>query len=80
MEEKTVKVQFNEEKKKSYSIQWSELLTPAEVPFETIQQLLPGTDVLAPYHYGVVDVQYSPAVIVTGKGRTITLKCILSLW
>ena len=26
MEEKTVKVQFNEEKKKSYSIQWSELL------------------------------------------------------
>ena len=36
MEEKTVKVQFNEEKKKSYSIQWSELLTPAEVPFETI--------------------------------------------
>ena len=61
-----MKVRFNEDKKQSYSIQWSELLT-AEVPFESIQQLLPGTEVMAPYHYGAGDVQYSPAVIVTEK-------------
>ena len=72
-----MKVRFNEDKKKSYCIQWSELLTTAEVPFESIQQLLPGTEVLTPYHYGAGDVQYSPAVIVTGKGRPITIEYIL---
>ena len=68
MEQKTIKVRFSEDKRKSYSIQWSELLTSDEVPFESIDQLLPGTEVLAPYHYGSEeDVQYSPATVVSGS-------------
>ena len=66
MEEKTVKIGFHGDKRKSYSIQWGELLTTGEVPFESLEQLQTGTEVLAPYQYGAGNVHYSPATVIIG--------------
>lgn len=64
VEEKTVKVRFTGDKKKTYSIQWTELLTPTELPFNSVEELTPGTAVLAPYtDDDPGNIHYSPAVI-----------------
>ena len=64
VEEKVVKVRFTGDKKKPYSIQWTELLTPTELPFSSVEELAPGTAVLAPYTDDAPgNIQYSPAVI-----------------
>lgn len=58
-----MKVRFTGDKK-IYSIQWTELLTPAELPFSSVEELAPGTAVLAPYTDDAPgNIQHSPAVI-----------------
>lgn len=65
VDQKTVRIRFKEDKRKTYSIQWTELLTPHEIPFENLDVLTPGTEVLAPYTVEGEDVQYSTAVVVS---------------
>ena len=51
VESKTVRVRFQEgNDKKTYAIQWTELLTTSENPFESLSEIIPGTEVLAPYY------------------------------
>lgn len=65
VDQKTVRIRFKEDKRKTYSIQWTELLTPREIPFENLDVLTPGTEVLAPYTVEGEGVQYSTAVVVS---------------
>lgn len=65
VDQKTVRIRFKEDKRKTYSIQWTELLTPHEIPFENLDVLTPGTEVLAPYTVEGEGVQYSTAVVVS---------------
>ena len=64
-----MRVHFQEgNDKKTYAIQWTELLTTTETPFESLSELTPGTEVLAPYYDSVDKINYSIAII-GGKGR-----------
>lgn len=57
-----MKVRFTGDK--TYSVQWTELLTPAELPFSSVEELTPGTAVLAPYTDDAPgNIEHSPAVI-----------------
>jgi len=56
-------------KKKTFAIQWTELLSiTAETPFESLSELVPGKEVLAPYYDSGDKINYSLAVI-TGRGK-----------
>ena len=67
VESKTVRVRFQEgNDKKTCAIQWTELLTTSENPFESLSEIIPGTEVLAPYYDSGDKINYSIA-IVTGK-------------
>ena len=76
VEDKTIQVTFIGEEGKSYCINWTELLTPSEVPV-TWDELAPGIEVLAPYYTKNGSVSHSPAVILScedkltyeGKGK-----------
>ena len=69
VESKTVRVRFQEgNDKKTYAIQWTELLTTSETPFESLSELTPGTEVLAPYYDSGDKINYSIAII-GGKRR-----------
>ena len=59
VEDKAVKVRFMQGKKKAYSIQWTELLSVDEVPFENM-----ATEFLAPYvSANSTHVNFSPAML-----------------
>ena len=64
VEDKAVKVRFMQGKKKAYSIQWTELEVPFEVPFENIEDVFKATEFLAPYVSGnSTHVNFSPAML-----------------
>ena len=64
-----MKVQFKEGgDKKLYAIQWAELLNTAKTPFEALSDLVPGTEVLAPYYDSEDKINFSPALVM-GRGQ-----------
>ena len=63
--------------KKTYAIQWTELLTTSETPFESLSELTPGTEVLAPYYNSGNKINYSIAII--GGKRQKEGECII-IW
>lgn len=63
VEEKTIKVRFKEDKRKSYSIEWSELLNLDETPLASIDEANPGKELLAPYYDGDNAIKYAVAKV-----------------
>ena len=53
-----MKVRFKEDRRKTYSIQWSELLHLDETPLESFDEAIPGIELLAPYHYDSGKIEY----------------------
>ena len=60
VEEKTIKVHFKEDKRKSYSI---ELLNLDETPLASIDEADPGKELLAPYYDGDNTIKYAVAKV-----------------
>jgi len=58
-----VKVRFKEDKRKSYSIEWSELLHLDETPLENIDEAVPDTELLAPYYDPDNAIKYAVATV-----------------
>ena len=63
LEEETVKVRFEEDKRKSYSIEWSELLHLDETPLASIDEADAGTELLAPYYDADNTIKYAVAKV-----------------
>ena len=81
VEGKTVRVQFKEGSgKKTYAIQWTELLNVNETPFSSFEELVPGTEVLAPYYQSDGKINFSCATVVNpDKDKFQGTYCYLSL-
>ena len=81
VEGKTVRVQFIEGSgKKTYAIQWTELLNMDETLFQSLEELVPGTEVLAPYYQSDGKINFFCATVVNpDKDKIQGTYCYLSL-
>ena len=59
---------FIEGKRKTYTLQWTELLRDDESLFTSLEELTPGTNVLAPWVDAVGTITHSPALKNIPKG------------
>ena len=81
VESKTVRVRFQEgNDKKTYAIQWTELLTTSENPFESLSKIIPGTEVLAPYYDSGDKINYSIAIVAGIRTQYLQNIAVQVLW
>ena len=64
-------MRFIEDKRKTYTLQWSELLREDETPFTSLEELTPDIKVLAPWvnEDGAITHSLARTVIPKGKCR-----------
>lgn len=78
VEDKEVELQFVGDEK-TYSILWTELLTPGmELPYSSYEDLQPNLEVLAPWEDGDGIIQFAPVTVLPSKTGTY-ITCLIGM-